>query len=181
MTQQASLLDLKVRVDSLRDREEDIAFPVPEATLGALAQAIGVDKIMSSVAELHLVPDGAAVDVTGLIRATVVQTCSVSLEPFEAVIDEPIDVRYAPQREIEAVIARHVDQEGEEGSSGMADAPEPIVDGVMDLGALLLEFLALGVDPYPRKPGVDFVEPAVDDETVKPFAALAQLRPKKAD
>lgn len=181
MTQPPVLFDLKVRVDSLRDREEDIAFPVPEATLGALARTIGVDKVLSSVAELHLVPDGAAVDVTGFIRATVIQTCVVSLEPFEAVIDEPIDVRFAPRSEIEAAIANHVDEDGEEGSAGMADAPEPIVEGVMDLGALLQEFLALGVDPYPRKPGVAFEEPAADDETIKPFAALAQLRAKKAD
>lgn len=181
MIQPPPLFDLKVRADTLRDREQDIGFSVPEAMLGALAKTIGVDKVLSCVAELHLVPDGAAVDVTGFIRATVVQTCVVSVEPFEATIDEPIDVRYAPQREIEAVIAQHVDDEGEEGSSGMADAPEPIVDGVMDLGALLQEFLALGVEPYPRKPGVAFEEPAAEDETVKPFAALAQLRAKKAD
>ncbi len=179
MTQPASLFDLKVRVDTLRDQEEDIAFPVPEATLGPLARAIGVDRVLSGVAELHLVPDGAAVDVTGFIRASVIQTCVVTLEPFEALIDEPIDVRFAPRSEIEAAIASHVDEDGEEGSAGMADAPEPIVDGVMDLGALLQEFLALGVDPYPRKPGVAFEEPAADDETVKPFAALAQLRAKK--
>jgi hypothetical protein len=36
------------------------------------------------------------------------------------------------------------------------DPPEPIVDGIIDLGAVTLEFLALALDPYPRKPGVSF-------------------------
>ena len=39
------------------------------------------------------------------------------------------------------------------------DAPDPIVDGKIDLGALAAEFLALGLDPYPRKPGVAFAPP----------------------
>ena len=34
------------------------------------------------------------------------------------------------------------------------DAPDPIVDGKIDLGALAAEFMILGLDPYPRKPGV---------------------------
>ena len=31
------------------------------------------------------------------------------------------------------------------------DAPDPIVDGKVDLGALAAEFIALALDPYPRK------------------------------
>ena len=34
------------------------------------------------------------------------------------------------------------------------DEPDPIIDGKIDLGALAAEFFALGLDPYPRKPGV---------------------------
>ena len=33
------------------------------------------------------------------------------------------------------------------------DEPDPIIDGKIDLGALTAEFFALGLDPYPRKPG----------------------------
>ena len=32
---------------------------------------------------------------------------------------------------------------------------EPLIDGKVDLGALATEFLILGLDPYPRKPGRD--------------------------
>ena len=40
------------------------------------------------------------------------------------------------------------------------DRPDPVVDGKIDLGAVAAEFFALGLDPYPRKPGVEFVAPA---------------------
>ena len=99
MTQPRSILDLRVRVESLRDREEDIAFALPEASFGALVKVIGVDRVLSCEAELHLVPDGAAVDVTGFVRARVVQTCIVSLEPFETTVDEPIDVAKESRRQ----------------------------------------------------------------------------------
>ena len=36
------------------------------------------------------------------------------------------------------------------------EPPDEIVNGQIDLGALTAEFLVLGLDPYPRKPGVDF-------------------------
>ena len=36
------------------------------------------------------------------------------------------------------------------------EPPDEIVNGQIDLGAITAEFLVLGLDPYPRKPGVDF-------------------------
>ena len=65
--------------------------------------------------------------------------------------------------------------DGRDRRRGSAD---PIVDGKIDLGALAAEFFALGLDPYPRKPGVAF-EPHEDARggEQSPFAALAQ--PKK--
>ena len=32
------------------------------------------------------------------------------------------------------------------------NGPEPLIGGIVDLGALATEFLILGLDPYPRKP-----------------------------
>jgi hypothetical protein len=38
------------------------------------------------------------------------------------------------------------------------------------------EFLLLGIDPYPRKPGAVFDRPAENTAGGGPFAALAKLR-----
>ena len=39
------------------------------------------------------------------------------------------------------------------------DPPEPIVNGVIDLGRLATDALFLGIDPYPRKPDAVFEPP----------------------
>jgi uncharacterized metal-binding protein YceD (DUF177 family) len=67
------------------------------------------------------------------------------------------------------------------------DPPEAIVDGMIDLGELLTQQLALALDPHPRKPGVDLDSvlaeaPAGRREAIErggasgPFAKLAQLK-----
>jgi hypothetical protein len=69
------------------------------------------------------------------------------------------------------------DSDGE-ASFGMTDAepPEPLVGGVVDLGAIATEYFLLGIDPYPRKEGVVF-EPGTGPEPAEsPFAALAALK-----
>ena len=97
--------------------------------------------------------------VTGAVDAEVTQICVVSLEPFAATIDEPVEVRFAPAAEASA--ARRGGESGDEASFDLdgEDEPDPIVEGRIDLGALAAEFLALGLDPYPRKPGVEFGRP----------------------
>jgi hypothetical protein len=56
------------------------------------------------------------------------------------------------------------------------DPPDPIVGGAVDLGVLTAEFLALGLDPHPRKPDADFRFEASDEPPPSPFAALDKLR-----
>jgi hypothetical protein len=53
--------------------------------------------------------------------------------------------------------------------------PEPLIGGSVDLGALATEFLILGIDPYPRKPGAIFEPPQDRMPDEGPFAALSKL------
>ncbi len=57
------------------------------------------------------------------------------------------------------------------------DPPDPIEGGRIDLGALVVEHLALEIDPFPRKPGVVF-EPPAGGEPPSPFAALRDFKAK---
>ena len=56
------------------------------------------------------------------------------------------------------------------------DPPEPLTGNILDLGQLATEFLVLGIDPYPRKSGVEFAPVQVGQDATKPFAALADLK-----
>ncbi len=56
--------------------------------------------------------------------------------------------------------------------------PEPIIDGQIDFGLIAYETLAIGLEPYPRKAGVEFEPPAEPEGFGSPFAALKALKNK---
>jgi len=108
--------------------------------------------------------------VVGRVSATAVQTCVVTLEPLENEVDEDIDIAFVP------AAASSFDEHVGEVEVPLEDAPEPLIGGAIDLGAIATEFLILGLDPYPRKPDVVFETPPAGDEPAHPFAALAELK-----
>lgn len=156
--------------------EDGLALKLaPDAALRALlAKDLGIPAIPALKAEVTLMPERAgAVHVTGHVEAVVTQTCVVTLENFDAPVSEDIDLRFAPEEQIPEV------RPGAEIDVTELDLPDPLVDGRIDVGAVVAEFLALGLDPYPRKPGARFKGPAEPGpEEVSPFAALARLRGK---
>ena len=109
--------------------------------------------------------------VAGAISARVRQACVLTLEPVENDINEPVAVTFALQNADSKVIPEEIEIAAEGD-----DAPEPLVNGAADLGHLATEFLALAVDRYPRKPGVEFQPPATADHGGSPFDALAVLK-----
>ena len=152
----------------------------------AMAEAAGLREILSAHAALDVTPkSGGRVHVGGHVRARIGQTCVVTLDPIESEIDEPIDLIFAPPEQIPQ-LADLVDEAVE--SAEIPDPPEPIVNGVIDLGRLATDALFLGIDPYPRRPDVVFEPPVVAaDPEDHPFAALKALKagakprgPKKA-
>jgi uncharacterized metal-binding protein YceD (DUF177 family) len=139
----------------------------------ALAHYAGVIAVPALVAEVKATPDGnGGVMVVGDLIATVRQTCVVSLEPFDNAVNEQIELRFLSESAADFATA-------EDGGDEL-DLTDVIRDGVVDLGALVTEFLALGVDPYPRRPGAVFAPPdaAAGHEASSPFAALAKLKQK---
>jgi uncharacterized metal-binding protein YceD (DUF177 family) len=78
------------------------------------------------------------------LTATVTQSCIVTLEPVEAAIDEEIAVRLLS--EDEAQVQEELDIDAEE------DDIEIVEGGVVDVGDLCVQYLALALDPYPRRP-----------------------------
>jgi hypothetical protein len=157
-----------------RDIEADAA------TRAAMAETAGLRDIASARASFDLSPQsGGRVHVAGHLVARVGQSCVVTLEPIENDIDEDIDLIFAPADDVEALID-DLDEEAESG--GVPEAPEPIENGMIDLGRLATDVLFLAIDPYPRKEGAVF-EPQVKaaDPEDHPFAALKAFRsaPKK--
>ena len=142
----------------------------------AMAEVAGLREILSVHAALDVTPgSGGRVHVGGHVRARIGQTCVVTLDPIENEIDEPIDLIFAPPEQIPQ-LADLVDETLEIGAE-IPDPPEPIVNGVIDLGRLATDALFLGIDPYPRRPDAVFEPPVVAaDPEDHPFAALKALQ-----
>lgn len=147
----------------------------------AMADVAGVRDILSAQADFEVAPkSGGRIHVTGHVRARIGQTCVVTLDPIESEIDEDVDLTFAPEAE-----ARRLEDLIEEGQDDVepaqaADAPEAIVNGIIDLGRIATDALFLAIDPYPRKPGAVFeAEITAPDPEDHPFAALKALQDNK--
>jgi hypothetical protein len=136
----------------------------------AVAKLADVREVSQLKASFDLSRAGEVVHVSGRVTARIGQNCVVTLDPLESDLDEPIDVLFAPvQPERSAAGEEH--RRKAEG-----ELPEPLIDGMIDLGAIATEFLVLGIEPYPRKEGVEFSPPEVEPDGPHPFAALAALK-----
>jgi len=145
-----------------------------QATRAAMAEAAGLREISSARASFDLSRRrGGRVHVSGRVQARVGQTCVVTLEPLENDIDEEVDLIFAPSEQIPE-LAEPADSDDD---YEMVEPPEPIENGVIDLGRLATDMLYLAIDPYPRKEGAVF-EPQVTaaDPEDHPFAVLKSLR-----
>lgn len=172
MSEKASPWRSAVAVAEIPDEGLHRDIEASETERRAIATIAGLRELSRLAGSFDLAPaPGGQVHVSGRVQGTVGQTCVVTLEPLTSEVDEGIDVMFSP--EAERVSTR---SESEEDTL-VEDPPEPIVNGEIDLGALAAEFLILGLDPYPRKPGAIFepvIEPA--DPADHPFAALTTLK-----
>ena len=157
-------------------RRLEIAADAPtREAVASLAGVVGLPRLQASFELTRHGGDGLRA--VGTVSAVVDQTCIVTLEPIQSAIEEPIDLVFTPQPEGATADA---DPQGALLIDA-AEPPEPLHDGVVDLGAIATEFLLLGIDPYPRKPDAVFDAPPSGDPGAGPFAALAALKKGRAD
>jgi uncharacterized metal-binding protein YceD (DUF177 family) len=163
-----------ITVEDIPETGEHFDIEADAAVRAAVAGVAGLRDLPRLQARLDVTRRGTAgLHVSGLVSATVGQTCVVTLDPVENDIEEAIDLSFVPQQ----APAPSAEAEGDEPQikDVNLDEPEPLVGGTVDLGALATEFLILGLDPYPRKPGAVFEAPSDDKADPSPFAALAKL------
>ena len=153
------------------------AFEASDTTRAAMADLADLREVTSATASFDLtLKSGGRVHVTGEVRARIGQTCVVTLDPIENEINETIDLMFAPSEQIRSLSAL-VDEAAQSEDEEVPDPPEPIVDGVIDLGRLATDALFLAIDPYPRRPDATFDLPAeIMDPADHPFAALKALQ-----
>lgn len=178
-----------VKPSRVVDKDETVVVRPETDDLKSIAAAYDLVGIGALEARFTLRPfRKKGIRVVGPINATVTQTCVVSLEPFESDLTLHVDRTFEPH----SGRSRRITDLNEEGEIEIdlesLDPPDVIADGVLDLGAVICEELALSLDPFPRRPGVEFHgEPEGQDperETGRkpsPFAALKALKDEAED
>ncbi len=142
----------------------------------SIARMLGVSKLrkLRLAGQIERLDDGDWC-LEAELGATVTQDCVVTLEPVVTRINEPVTRKYvANAPDLSKVDEAEMDSD---------DSIEPI-SAELDIGAVLIEELALALPPYPRVEDVGPFEacyaPAntvpLDDIAMKPFASLAKLR-----
>ncbi len=170
-------LSRPLRVDHIEAHPTGQIEPTPAelASIAALLDLLGLEGLSLSYA-LRRSP-GGRVQLSGRLKARVTQTCGVTLEPVDADLDVPVEMEFWP----EAAVEELAQNEEELGGAGALDWPEPIRDGLIDLGPVVYETLATSLDPYPKKPGASFESSHGGEEEGAgvpsgPFAALERLK-----
>jgi len=162
-----------VAVEDIPDTGQHIEIKAPAAIRTAVAALAGLRDLPHLSAVFDLTRLGAELHVSGQVSARVGQTCVVTLEPIESEVEETVDLKFAPAP---ASAPDKAPKGARRRTRRNEEPPEPLVGGTVDLGALAIEFLILGIDPYPRKAGAQFAAPAVEDAGEHPFAALEALK-----
>lgn len=154
-----------VRVDDIPPSGLDVALAPNDAERALLSKFLDVPALPVLGAKFNLRRKGHRVTVTGDISGDVTRICVVSLDEFPMIIKEHVTMVFDETADPAAEV-----------SEDEHDAPEPLIGGVIDLGAILCEFTALGLDPYPKKPGAVFAFHDDGERDENPFAALSALK-----
>ena len=181
-----------LNVEKLPDGGLDRTIEASAAECAAIAADLGLAAVNSLAARFHVSPRAHGnVQLSGSFSADIVQVCVVTLDPFESRVEQPVERRF--------VLSPRSNQASRPGGrsrptprapnpavpvgvdlgDGADDPPDPVIDNMIDLGAIAVESLCLALDPYPRKQGVQFdgVSQGRDSGSDQsPFAALRPLK-----
>jgi len=169
------IADASIRVDSMPTAGRDLRLSVDADDRSALASELDVSAVNVLEVQLQAVRFRGGIRVTGRLTAEIVQPSVVTLDPVLQKIDEPIDRVFLPGGQKPFVDAGDaevfVDLDGE-------DLPDHFEGNEADMTPLIIETLALAIDPYPRNGGEQVPEAGYGDAKESPFARLKVLKDK---
>ncbi len=177
---------IPINIAELPSSGLDIQRTLEEPLRQRLADRLAVKSLNKFAIDISIRMENTRIPrvaVEGSLEATVVQSCSVTLEPIVSQFSIPISLIFKEKAAEPSHLLEEIDAEEH-------DPPEQMIDGQFDVGDILTQLLAVEINPFPRKPGVSLenmlntkarLDRAQDSETDKPFAELAALKDKLED
>jgi uncharacterized metal-binding protein YceD (DUF177 family) len=169
-----------VAVDAIRPGGLEQAIEAKPAERIALAARFAIPAVESLRATftVRASPNNPGrYEVEGQAEARLLLTCSVSAEDYQHGVAEKIRAIF-----ISGTIPAHTEDMAIDYEW---DDPEPVENGMIDLGELAAQHIFLAIPAYPRKPGVQSPLPGDDAPDSaplaqkSPFAVLQRLKEHK--
>lgn len=138
----------------------------------AIAKRFDIPAVKAVEADFTITKDdNTRFIISGFLHAELMQTCVVTLMPVGEVVDEAMNIRVRldePTQDEEIISADLDDLED----------IEYVPSAKVDVGELVVQYLSLAMNQYPRQEGV--VALSGDDVSLdkKPFAKLSELKKK---
>ena len=154
-----------VRASDIGPAREPRLVTAGAAERAALATRFGLLTLDRLEARLTLAREAAGIRVRGTVDAAGAQPCGLSGEPVPFMLSETV-----------ALLLTETAPDGGEIELAADDLDaEPLAGDSIDLGEIAAQSMALGLDPYPRAPGVA-APGVIDEETARraanPFGVL---------
>lgn len=172
-----------------------VSFEADAQQLAQLARRYDILSVdsLKGTAQLQREGDGMTIAVKGRFTADVTQACVVLLDPVPDHIDEEFEGWFLDESQAKSfkrakklradadIEDPFADEDEETMMPAETEDPEPVVNGMVDVGELVAQYLSLALDPYPKCEKALAMGPVGDEKDIEkpnPFAVLKDFKTK---
>ncbi|MBR1648116.1 MAG: DUF177 domain-containing protein [Alphaproteobacteria bacterium] len=161
-------------VAEIPQKEQHYHIIADEKQKKSLAHILKIPEVRELKADFNLKSDykTSLLYINGHISSALVLQSVITLENFSKNYDFDFELVFDTRATL--------DTQKEEGKEWDDNTPEIVIGGMIDLGDIAVEQIALRLDDYPRQDGEEFnFKSEFDDNDIKkenPFAVLASLK-----
>lgn len=163
-----------LQIDEIGQGEQNYKLIATKEELEFLKEVLKLPAVHSFSADIKLKSrkKQSKLEVKGTVKSNVGLISVISLEPFDKEYEADFEVIYDTSASYDDIKELDVDI--------MADVPDIVIDGKINLADIAIEQLALVLDDYPRKEGEQFDNIIEDSSKIvnNPFAVLETLKKK---
>ncbi|RMF08454.1 MAG: DUF177 domain-containing protein [Alphaproteobacteria bacterium] len=153
------------------------SFSASAEERAALARRFDLVAVGALNVEARVTPESEGFLLEGELDGIVTQECVVTLEPVESTIASRFRVRYMSPDAFTALTGGDSEEEAIDADS---EDVEPLPAEGIDIGEVAAQYLALSLEPYPRKDGAVLDRPEEKSDSggarPNPFAVLKTLK-----
>ncbi len=156
----------KTAMDKIFKAPRKFSLSANREQCAKIAKRLQIISLESLTGEISCTTKGPIIIVTGQVTAELQQACVISLDPVTETVDEAFALEFI----------RRPDDDDDPLD---LDAPESVSGDDLDIGEILVQQLALALNPYPRAEGAGPFKPVSIGGTISAFDALKELTEKK--